>query len=241
MTRCVTTMSLWDAGHYTDEQRQAIVQSYPPHERDARTKGIPKLGAGAIYPIPLEDALCDPVEIPPFWPRAYGMDVGWNRTAVLWGAWDRAVDVLYLYTEHYRGQAEPSIHATAIKARGEWINGVIDPAARGRSQIDGRRLIEAYRGLGLQLTEANNVVEAGIYECWERLSTGRLKVFRTLQNWQTEYGRYRRDENGKIVKERDHLMDAMRYLVMSGRDVAQVQPVKRSVGRSAIADTTAGY
>ena len=29
---------------------------------------------------------------------------------------------------------------------------------------------------------------------------------------------HRRDEQGKVVKDYDHLMDAMRYLVMSGLD-----------------------
>ena len=29
---------------------------------------------------------------------------------------------------------------------------------------------------------------------------------------------YRRDQAGRIVKEFDHLLDAMRYLIMSGRD-----------------------
>jgi Terminase RNaseH-like domain len=51
------------------------------------------------------------------------------------------------------------------------------------------------------------------------MSAGRLKVFSSLSNWYQEFRLYRRDENGKVVKERDHLMDAMRYLVKSGRDL----------------------
>jgi hypothetical protein len=62
---------------------------------------------------------------------------------------------------------------------------------------------------------ADNAVEAGLYEVWQRLSTGRLKVFNNLSNFRTEYRMYRRDENGKIVKKNDHLMDAARYLVMT--------------------------
>ena len=56
-------------------------------------------------------------------PRAYGMDVGWNPTAVVWGARDPASGVVYLYSEHYRGQGEPASHVEAIRARGEWILG----------------------------------------------------------------------------------------------------------------------
>jgi hypothetical protein len=100
---------------------------------------------------------------------------------------------------------------------------VIDPAARGRSQQDGRQLMEDYRDLGLDLTEAINTREAGIYQVWERLSTGRLKVCRSLSNWRKEIRLYRRDEKGNIVKLNDHLCDATRYLVMSGQEVAQCE------------------
>jgi hypothetical protein len=36
---------------------------------------------------------------------------------------------------------------------------------------------------------------------------------------------YRRDEKGKIVKDRDHLMDCTRYLIMSGMERAMTEPV----------------
>jgi hypothetical protein len=108
--------------------------------------------------------------------------------------------------------------------RGVWIPGVIDPAARGRSQVDGTRLIEQYSELGLLLAPAENAVEAGLYAVWERLSDGRLFVFSSLQNWLSEFRIYRRDEKGKIVKQNDHLMDATRYLVMSGAQVACREP-----------------
>ena len=56
------------------------------------------------------------------------------------------------------------------------------------------------------------------------LSTNKLKVFGSLVNWFAEFRLYRRDENGKIVKDNDHLMDDTRYLVMSGLDRAIAKP-----------------
>lgn len=213
-----------DVPHLTEEQKTRLWDSIPPYQRDARSKGIPQLGAGAIYPVPESDVICDPFDVPNHWPRVYAMDVGWKRTAAVWAAWDRKEDIVYFTGEHYRGQAEPAIHAAAIKARGEWIPGVIDPAARGRAQDDGAVLLDQYTNLGLDLQKADNAVEAGIYLVWERLSTGRLKVFRTMQNWLAEFRIYRRDEKGRIVKENDHLMDAGRYLIVSGLDKAIVKP-----------------
>ena len=131
---------------------------------------------------------------------------------------------VFLYAEHYRSQAEPAIHAASIRGRGAWIPGVIDPAARGRSQVDGTRLIEQYSDLGLLLAPAENAVEAGLSAVWERLSDGRLFVFNSLQNWLSEFRIYRRDERGKIVKQSDHLMDATRYLILSGLQVACREP-----------------
>lgn len=230
-----------DVPHLDEATKRELLGSTLPYLRDARSKGTPSLGAGAIYPVPESEIVTQPIEMPDFWPRGYGMDVGWNTTAAIWGARDMRTDVIYLYTEHYRKEAEPSIHTTAIKARGEWVPGLIDPASRGRSQIDGQRLIEVYRQLGLSLQPANHAVDAGLYSVWERLSTGRLKIFSTCTNWLAEYRLYRRDEKGKIVKDFDHLMDATRYLIM-GLDHMKVRPVERQVPISGdMGDRKAGY
>jgi len=210
------------------------------------------LVTGAVWDTPLKEILVDPFQIPAYWPKCYALDPGWNRTAVLWAAHDRDTDTAYLYSEHYRAQAEPPIHVAAIKARGEWIPGVIDPGASGSSQRDGKALLTEYRSLGLNLELANNAVEAGINAVWTRLSIGRLKVFKTLQNWQSEYQRYHRDENGKIIKLDDHLMDDTRYIVlparetkdrMSGLERAIVMPPKFGAGQPSAAggDSTVGY
>ena len=213
-----------DVPHLSQADKDEMFAKLAPHQRDARTKGIPSLGSGAIYPVPESEIVVPDFALPDYYRRAYGMDVGWNRTAVVWGAHDQDTDVAYLYAEHYRGQAEPSIHADSIKARGDWIYGAIDPASRGRSQKDGEQLMQTYTDLGLSIYPAINAVESGIYDTWQRLSTGRLKVFKSLQNWLSEYRQYRRDEKGRIVKQNDHLMDATRYYVKSGMDLGRVMP-----------------
>jgi hypothetical protein len=217
----------WDhVPHLSEEQKAEELDRIQPFQRKARSQGIPTLGAGAIYPVPEDVVLCDPFEIKDYMPQAYALDVGWNRTAAVWGALDPNTDILYLYSEHYRGEAEPPVHAAAIRARGTWIPGVIDPAARGRGQKDGTRLIYDYQQLGLDtLSVSENALEAGIYEVWTRMTTGRLKVFRTLQNWIAEFRFYQRDDKGRVKDgQADHLMDTTRYLVLSGLAKACVRP-----------------
>lgn len=230
-----------DVPHLSEAQKQKLMSAIPPHQRDARTRGDPVLGAGVIYPVPWSEVSVAPFAIPPYWKRGYGLDFGWNRTAAIWAAQNPADSVIYAYAEHYRGQAEPVIHSEAIKARGGWIKGAADPAGHGASQIDGRKLIDLYRANGLKLVEAENAVEAGLYQVWTLLSTGQLKLFTTLQKTSAEYRIYRRDERGRIIKENDHLMDALRYLIMTWAKIATVQAPPTVIGRTMIGDREAGY
>lgn len=224
MTRALVQATWDDVPHLTEEQKATEWERTPPHLRDARAKGIPTLGSGAIYPIAASSLIVEPFDMPRWWPKAYGLDVGWNRTAAVWGAWDRDSDTVYLWSEYYAAQMPPAVHASAISARGPWIPGAIDPASAGSGQRDGIRLIDEYHGLGLLLAEADNAVEAGLFATYQRMARGGLKVFSTLRNWLAEFRIYRRDENGKVVKENDHLMDATRYLVMTGMRLSAVEP-----------------
>lgn len=202
-----------DVGWLDEDEKNKVLEASEPHLRETRRSGVPSMGSGNVYPLTLDSMLVDPFPIPTHFKRLYALDVGWNRTAALWGALDPNTDVLYLYDEHYIGEQPPPVHAHSIRSRGEWIPGVIDPASKGRTQDYGEQLIDMYKKHGLKLREADNAVESGVQEVWQRMSSGKLKIFTTLQNFCKEYVLYRRDEKGKIIKEKDHLMDDMRYLV----------------------------
>jgi hypothetical protein len=248
--RALITAGWDDVPHLSEERKAHLLQSTPQHMRDARARGVPSLGAGAIYPIPRSEIEYQPMAIPPHWKRAYAMDVGWRRTAGLWLAQDPTDQVYYAYAEYYGKQQLPIIHATAIKARGEWIKGCIDPASRGRSQADGKRLSTQYKQAGLNLSLANNDVEAGIYKVWSLLSTGQLKISSMLASFWSEYLLYRRVvktndigvEKSQIVKQDDHLMDCLRYVVMMFDAIATVRPAAaHQTNSGSPADSTVGY
>lgn len=235
--KAVVTAGWDDVPHLSDEVKEELIASTPPYLRDSRSKGTPGLGAGAIYPIPEEEILISPFKLPPWFRRFYGFDVGWNWTAAVFMAWDHDRDIVYIYDVYKKAAAEPFVHAGAIRKRNIGkvvIPGAIDPGARGRSQIDGRKLIQLYRAEGLYIVEADNAVSAGIDTVWDRLSSGRLKVFRDLSPWLEEYRIYRRNEKGKIIKEKDHAMDATRYGIMTGIKIAKpvtITPMKNVGGR----------
>jgi hypothetical protein len=233
MSRALVTATWDDVPHLSDQAKADLIASYLPHEVEARTLGIPSLGHGAVYPLAQSAYLCDPFPIPAHFPRAFGLDVGWNWTAAVWWARDRENDQDWIYREYLREQAPPDVHVAAIKAAGDWIPGCCDPAAKQRSQVDGRNLLTEYDSLGLKMALADNSVEAGILRVYERLASGKLKIFRTCTKLLEDLRFYHRDENGRIVKENDHLCDAARYIAMTGPSIAKVKPVAKQDARVA--------
>lgn len=218
--RIVVTMTIEDAEHYTPEERQKIIDSYPAHEREARTKGIPTMGSGLIFPVLEENIVIDPFEIPRHWVQICGIDFGWDHpTAAAHLAWDRDADVVYLVKDYRQRQQSPIFHAAALKQWGPWLpwawphDGNNDTAA-------GTNLADQYRNQGLNMLperatflDGTNAVEAGLMEMLDRMQTGRWKVFRTCGAWLEERRLYHRVD-GKVVKERDDTISASRYAMM---------------------------
>lgn len=220
----VTQVSWDEVPHLNDEQKAEFLAAYSPHERDARSKGIPSLGAGAIYPYSEDLITCEPFQIPEWWCKCYGMDVGWNRTAAVWLAQNPETGEIFAYSEHYQGFEQPAVHALAIKGRGDWIPGVVDPKADNASQADGVALLDLYLDQGLLLDKADNAVEAGIFTVGQLFASGQLKIFNTLKNLIKELRGYQRDESGKVVKKNDHACDALRYACKSGISIMAFKP-----------------
>jgi len=222
--RSVTTMTIEDADHYSEEDRARIIASYPPHEREARTKGIPSLGSGRIFPIEESAITCEPIDIPKTWPQIIGIDFGWDHpfgAARL--AWDRDNDVIYVTGEYRQREASPIIHAASIKPWGAWIPVAWPHDGLQHDKGSGEQLAEQYRAQGLNLTteraifdDGTNGVEAGVSEMFQRMQTGRWKVFSTCTMWLEEFRLYHRDK-GLIVKERDDVLSASRYAMMMRR------------------------
>jgi len=113
----VIGMTIEEALHYTAEERQKIIDSYPPHERECRTKGIPVLGSGRIFPIEESKIACEHREFPSHWPRIGGMDFGWDHPfAAVELVHDRDTDTVYVARCHRLKEASPIEHAAAIRS-----------------------------------------------------------------------------------------------------------------------------
>jgi phage terminase large subunit-like protein len=223
--RHVTTMTIDDAEHIEPAQRAKIVAGYLPHERDARSKGIPIMGSGRVFPIAEEDIVIDPIPIPEYWPRIIGLDFGWDHpTAAIEMVWDKDGKRVIVTKAYRKREATPIFHAAALKAWGDWIPVSWPRDGLAHDKGSGEQLAQLYREQGLKLTDEwaqfdddrGVGVEAGIFEMLDWMQTGRFKVFRHLNEWWEEFRLYHRDE-GEIVAERDDLMSATRYAFVMRR------------------------
>ncbi|QDP62400.1 MAG: putative terminase large subunit [Prokaryotic dsDNA virus sp.] len=234
-----------DAPHMTKKVRDQILAALPPHERKMREQGIPQLGSGLVFPMAEADMICDPIEIPSHWPRICGLDFGWDHpTAAAWIAWDRDTDCIYLYDTYSMRQEAVPIHASAIKARGNYIPVIWPMDGRQADKGSGKSLTEQYRSEGVNMTREHFTnppqqgqkentggisVEAGIMDMYTRFQTNRLKIFNNQSKVLEELRMYHR-KDGKIVAQHDDIISAFRYAVMSVRKarVKNYEPMQYS-------------
>ena len=227
--RFYVQMDLEDAQHYSDEDRASIIDQYPDHEKDARARGIPMLGSGRIYPIPEEQIKFNLSDMaggfPSYW-RGWGaVDFGdWDHpTAAVFMRFDADTDTIYLYDAYRQSREKLAVHTKAIKGRGKWIPMAWPHDGHKHDGRSGEPIADLWRKDGVKMHKEHATheaggfsVEAGITELLDRMSTGRFKVASHLNDWWDEFRTYHR-KDGKIVKERDDLMDATRYAIMMQR------------------------
>jgi len=244
----ITKMTIHDAEHYTPEEREAIIASYPAHVRKARTLGEPAMGSGLIFPVDDELLSVEPFAIPADWAQIGGLDFGYDHpSAAVRLAWDRDNDVVYVTAAHRAREQTPVLFSASIKPWGDWLPWAWPHDGLNRDKGSGQALRDQYQGQGLNMladkaTHApaegkeegtgGNGVEAGVQELLDRMQTGRFKVFSNLADWFEEKRSYHR-KDGLIVKLDDDLMAATRYAHMMRRfAITKPAPAKKLVYRN---------
>ena len=231
--RAVINMTIDDALHIDKEQRQRIIDSYPAHEREARLKGIPMLGSGRIFPVTEELITCTPFKIPFTYQELGGIDFGWDHpTAAGKLAYDPETDVVYVTHVYKVRENTPLFHSAALKAWGEHLYFAWPHDGLQHDKGSGIQLAQIYRDNGLKLLperatfpDGSSGVEAGLMMMLDRMQTGRFKVFDTCTAFFEEFRLYHRDE-GRVVKEYDDIISAVRYACMMLR-YAKFKPMEK--------------
>ncbi len=234
LDRKLTTMTIDDVDHFTENEKEQIIASYQPYERAARTRGEPMLGSGRVFPLDRSEIECKPFEIPDHWPLLGGIDFGWDHpTGAVAMARDCDSDCIYITHAYRESQRTPSQMSVELK---DWNRGMPWAWPHDGNRIGDRssQMTEAslYRREGLRMLPEHATFEdgghglnAGILEMLQRMQSGRLKVFHHLEDWFAEFNVYHR-KDGLIVKQSDDLMSATRMVVMAKR-FAKTDSVER--------------
>lgn len=218
--------SIESCGLYSDEQVRKRVAAYPPHEREARARGIPLLGEGPVYPVAESSFVVAPFPVPKAWPQWLAMDFGWNHpTACVRLALDRQNDVVYVTHEYRKAEEAIIVHAHAIKAMGGDRLPVVWPkdgwivGQQGAGQNE-KSAAELYRAQQVRMwpthatfADGGYGTETAIQAIYDRMRSGRFKVFASCGGWLEEFRMYHR-KDGKLVKSRDDLQSATQKGIM---------------------------
>ena len=225
-----------DAPHLPVAERERLWASYPAHERDARAKGQPMLGSGAIFPIGDDSITCDPFTIPKWFYRINGIDFGIDHPgAGVHCAWDKDTDTFYVYDCYKMPGQTPVYHAAALKKYGDWIPNAWPHDGLQRSGDDLKPLKDQFRAHGLHMLKEHahypdargNSREPSLIEMFEWMRVNRFKVFSTCKEWFDEKRLYHRKE-GKVVSKNDDILSATRYAFIMRR-YARLAPPAVSV------------
>ena len=229
-----------DAPHLTIDVKEQLLLAIPEYQRDMRTKGIPVLGSGVIFPIADNDITIEPFECPDHWHVVNGCDFGWDHPQAHVQHWlDLDQGITYVARAWRKKERDSDQAWTAVK---QWNRGV--PVAwphdghqheKGGGQVLKKQYaISGFDMMGthahwpaIKGTQGGLSVESGLWQMLQDMRDGRFKVFSNLVEWFEEKRLYHRDDHGKVVKERDDLICASRYAYMMKRYAIPMGAVKK--------------
>jgi phage terminase large subunit-like protein len=214
-----------DAPHLNDDVKEKLLDSYPAHQRDMQTKGVPMLGHGRIYDFGEDFITCEPFEIPAHFRVIDGMDFGWDHPqARVRLAFNPETGDHYITHAWKQSKCTPSEAWGATKSWADKVPTAWPHDGLNSEKSSGEQQKKAYIDAGFVLhneratwPDGGNGVEAGIFEIRDLMSKGKFKVFSGLRSILDEILQYHRDDRGKIVKAQDDALDAMRYAYMMKR------------------------
>ena len=223
-------ISLDEVTHFTEAQKQNLLNQYPRHERDTRRYGLPLAGSGKVFILD-EELIKEPYipfhDMPGQWAFLWAIDFGISKRhafAAVLLAHDRDNDVVHVLHCIKMPDTQPIHHCTAmLQVASEvpvcWPQDGTQRVA-GATAV-GQHLHSIYKKFGLKMlpvhatwAEGGYSTEAAVKDLEQRMTTSRFKAFAHLTPWFEEYRSYHRDLKGLIVHDDDDLMSATQKGIM---------------------------
>lgn len=213
--KCI--VASWDdVPHLSDREKAEMILEIEPHLLEARTKGMPYLGAGMVFPVSPDRYKEDPLpKILKHYKLINGLDDG-HYTAAVFGAFDPITKVLHVYGEKmFTGIATPmKAYALAQISKAPYST---DTSVNTVNQRDQVAMSFEYTECGMNLVWPNKKLkESVIAKVYSMMLSGLLKISTDCKQLLACLMSYVRDMDGTIKKSQnpnDHFVDAFLYMV----------------------------
>jgi hypothetical protein len=229
--RSVHRIAAAEAKHISEARNEELAAGWSDAERETRLEGTPQLGAGPIFPLELLSGLIrsfDPINLPAWARHVVGIDFGFaGGFAAVYIAWAHDTGDVWVIDSFQMQQSSALYHTQRIHSMTQGLRIPIswphDGAVHDRGS--GLGLAQQYKNFGANMlgTHAknhgtnDNRVEPGLQEIRELMFTGKLHIAGHNSELIEQMRGYHRDQDFRVVKERDHLIDALRYAIMMKR------------------------
>ena len=221
----------------TEEEINAIIDSYPEYQRAARVNGDIMMGEGAVFEGLNEGMISVPSirlsEVPPHWQKMWAIDFGIGHAfAAVLLLRDPDTDIIYVAHEIKVADALPQNHIAMMRGIAPEPPVSWPHDGEQREKSNGEELFKFYKprngqpGMNMRNTHASfpdggYSTSAGVTEMLNRMRQGKFFVSASCRKWFQEFSNYHFN-NGLIVKINDDLLSATRIGVMDIRHARAV-------------------
>jgi phage terminase large subunit-like protein len=230
--RSVRRIASAEVKHISEARREELTAGYQEHERQARIEGTPQLGTGPVFPLELLPAITKSFnpdqDIPTYARWCVGIDFGFGHPfAAALIAWAHDTGQIWVVDSFRMERSSAMYHVQRIHSM---TRGLRVPVAwpHDGAQHDkgsGLSLSMQYKNFGCNMMATHaknhgtdtNSVEPALSEMREMMFGGKCTIAGHNHELLDEIRNYHRDEDFRIVKQRDDLVSAVRYAVMMRR------------------------
>lgn len=230
--RAVFRIASAEVKHISEARREELASGYAEHEREARLEGTPQLGAGPIFPLEILPAIAKSfnpdTDIPTYARWCVGIDFGYGHPfAAVLIAWAHDTGQIWVVDSFRMERSSALYHTQRIHAMTRGLRIPVSWPHDGNSHDKGSgiSLAAQYKNFGAKTMATHavnhgtktNAVEPALEEIRGMMFGGKLTIASHNGELFEELRNYHRDEDFRIIKQRDDLVSAMRYAIMMRR------------------------
>ncbi len=230
--RSVHRIAGTEAKHITETRREELAEQYTEAERETRLEGIPQLGSGPVFPLELLPGIIksfNPDTTIPSWARwCVGIDFGFDHPfAAVYIAWAHDTGDVWVVDSFRMERSSALYHVQRIHemTKGLRVKIAFPHDGHVHDKGSGLPLAGQYKqfGANMMVTHALNHgtthfnVEPALEEMRTLMYAGKLHIASHNTELIEELRHYHRDQDYRLVKQRDDLVSALRYAIMMKR------------------------